>query len=220
MNFLIRKMVRKNSDYLCKVTISLTPELCPEAQWSEETCFPSSVSVSQVNRGVSGSSTPAFLLLKWPTVGLQVDFWNTCCFAFFNCLFAQNVPCSLGPSCNWSWIWNWQLWTMREMMWQEFPCLEKIQRKSVCVWVPWAYSQIGIHTRSFSAAASCIPYKLWDKLVRACYYIIVTRNPLSGLFNVCYYLGKNRYIYIVHKYKNYNFLQLLINTQFSENTLF
>ena len=27
-------------------------------------------------------------------------------------------------------------------------------------------------------------------------------------------------IYIVHKYKNYNFLQLLINTQFSENTLF
>ena len=131
MNFLIRKMVRKNSDYLCKVTISLTPELCPEAQWSEETCFPSSVSVSQVNRGVSGSSTPAFLLLKRPTVGLQVDFWNTCCFAFFNCLFAQNVPCSLGPSCNWSWIWNWQLWTMREMMWQEFPCLEKIQRKSV-----------------------------------------------------------------------------------------
>lgn len=73
---------------------------------------------------------------------------------------------------------------------------ERNQGSPRCVWVPWAYSQIGIHTRSFSAAASCIPYKLRDKLVWACYYIIVTRNPLLGLFNVCYYLGKNRYIYI------------------------
>lgn len=41
-----------------------SPELCPETQWSEETCFPTSMSASQVNRGVSASSASACVPLK------------------------------------------------------------------------------------------------------------------------------------------------------------
>lgn len=106
---------------------------------------------------------------------------------------------SLRPSGGWLglWVCCLSLATEKTPLHECRPCktdAERNQGSPRCVWVPWAYSQIGIHTRSFSAAASCIPYKLWDKLIWACYYIIVTRNPLLDLLNVCYYLGKNRYI--------------------------
>ena len=107
---------------------------------------------------------------------------------------------SLRPSGGWLGLWICCLGLATEKAPFHVCCpyktdAERNQGSPRCVWVPWGYSQIGIHTRSFSVAASCNPYKLWDKLIWACYYIIVTRNPLSGLFNVCYYLGKNRFIY-------------------------
>lgn len=64
-------MVRKNSDYLYKVTFSLTSELHTEVHRPEVTCFPRSVSISQVNRA---SSTSACVLLSGPQLAYKSIF--------------------------------------------------------------------------------------------------------------------------------------------------
>ena len=121
-------IIRDNSASLEKVTFLIHP---PALSWSprnrSKILFPDSLYVSQEKRR---HCTINFSLCT----AQGAHSWLTSQFLKYLqlCLLSQSCSeCSMrsGASCNWSCIWNWQLWTSRKTMWQGLPCLKEIQRK-------------------------------------------------------------------------------------------